>query len=63
MGIVEIETASSAQLKGIETMVAGIRESEMGIDDNSEGIMVGNGGSVCVDIVTEEDGGIIGGFV
>jgi hypothetical protein len=63
MGIVEIETASSAQLKGIETMVAGIGDSEMGTGDNSERVTVGNGDSVWVDMVAEEGREMIGGLV
>jgi hypothetical protein len=31
--------------------------------DNSEKGTVGNGGSVCMDIDAEEEGGMIGGFV
>jgi hypothetical protein len=55
--------ASSAQLKVAETVVAGIRSSEMGMDDDSEKVTVGNGGSVWVDIDAEEDEGMIRGFV
>lgn len=58
MGIVEIEAASSAQSKEVERIVAGIGYSEMGMDDNSEKITVGNDseGSVRVDIDAAEDG-------
>lgn len=58
MGIVEIEAASSAQSKEVERIVAGIGGSEMGMDDNSEKITVGNDseGSVRVDIDAAEDG-------
>ena len=62
MGIVGSEIASSAQLKGVETIVAGIEDSEMGTDD-SESFSDSNLGSVCVDIDAEEDGGSIGEFV
>ena len=61
-GIIGSEIVSSAQLKGAETMVAGIRGSTIGIDDSSEGVLSGNGGSVCVDMVTE-DGGMSVEFV
>lgn len=66
MGIVEIEAASSAQLKGAKEIVAGIRGSEMGMGDDSENVTVGSSGgsvTVCVDIDATEDGGMIGGFV
>ena len=58
MGIVEIEAASSAQSKEVERIIAGIGSSEMGMDDNSEKITVGNDseGSVRVDIDAAEDG-------
>jgi hypothetical protein len=60
VGIAESEMASSAQLKDVETMVAGMGGFKTGRGDGSEGITVGNGGSVCVDIDAEEDGGMIG---
>ena len=44
-------------------MVAGIGDSKMRTGDDSEGITVGNGSSVCVDIDAEEDKGGIRGFV
>ena len=68
MGIIEIAAASSAQLKGAET-VAGIGDSEIGVGiENGMGDsgvleMVGIGDSVCVDMVTVEDEGMIVGFV
>ena len=70
MGIVEIEAASSAQLKGVERIEAGIGGSEigigMGVGIGIGGLkdleIIGNGGSVCVDIDAVEDGGIIGEF-
>jgi hypothetical protein len=60
-----IETASSAQLKGIGTMVASIGDSEMRTGDNSERVTVGNGDSdsVWVDMVAEEGRKMIGGVV
>ena len=63
MGIVGSETASSTQLKSVETIVAGIEDSEMGTGDDSESFSDSNMGSVCVDIDAEEDGGSIGEFV
>ena len=77
MGRVEIEAASSAQLKGAKIVVAGIGGSEIGIGigtgigigigvgivDSKDLEMIGNGGLVWVGIVTVEDGGMIGGFV
>jgi len=67
MGIVEIEAASSAQLKGVEEIVAGIRgsgirivEVRMGDLKDSETIAGGNSGSVCVDMVAVEE--MIKGF-
>ena len=63
MGIVESEAASSAQIKGAGTVGAGIRVSEMMTEDESEGEMVGNGGSVCVDMVAVEGGGMERMFV
>lgn len=62
MGIVESETVSFAQLKGAKTVTGGIRGSKTGTSDDSEKIMVDKGGSVCVDMVTEEEGGMIEGF-
>jgi hypothetical protein len=62
-GIVGSEKGSSAQLKGVETTVVGIRGSEMGTGDDSEGVIVGSECSVCVDMVAEEDGGMIREFV
>ena len=65
MGIVEIDAASSAQLKRAEeiVLVAGVEDPEMEIGGDSEMITVGKRGSVCVDMDAEEDGGIIGEFV
>jgi hypothetical protein len=72
MGIFESKAASSAQLKGAKTVVAGIGglEIEIGIGIGFIGIggskgleAVGIGGSVCVDMVAEVDEEIIGGFV
>jgi hypothetical protein len=69
MGIVEIEAASSAQLKGAETVEVGIGGSEIGIGigigigDLKDLEMIGNSGSICVGMVAAEDGGMIGGFV
>ena len=69
MGIIEIAAASSAQLKGAETVVAGIGDSEIGvgiengIGDSGVLEMVGIGDSVCVDMVTVEDEDMIVGFV
>ena len=60
MGIVESRTASSDQLKGVET-VAGM-VGEIGIGEDSEMITAGDRGSVCVDINAVEDGGMIGEF-
>jgi hypothetical protein len=62
MGIVEIETASSAQLKGVEDIVASIRDSEIGkgIGDLKDLETVGIDDSVCVDMVAEVDWGMIG---
>ena len=65
MGIVESETASSAQLKGVETIVAGVVDSEMeaGDSEDLEDLeMVGNNGSVCVDIDAVEVEGVKGRF-
>ena len=62
MGIVEIEMASSAQLKGVETIVAGVVDSEMEAGDSEDSEMVGNNGSVCVDIDAVEVEGMKGGF-
>jgi hypothetical protein len=63
MGIVEIEAASSAQLKGAEGIVAGIGDSEIGIGEGIDSETVGIGGSVCVDIVAVEYVGMIVGLV
>jgi hypothetical protein len=62
MGIFEIETASSAQLKGVEDIVASIRDSEIGkgIGDLKDLETVGIDDSVCVDMVAEVDWGMIG---
>ena len=60
MGIVESKAASFTQLKGVEEIVTGIGGSKIETDDNSEGNSVGNRGSVCVDMVAVEDGGMIG---
>jgi len=73
MGRVEIEAASSAQLKGAKIVVAGIGGSEIGIGigtgigigigDLKDLEMIGNGGSICLGMVAAEDGGMIGEFV
>jgi len=70
MGIVESETASFAQLKGVKEIVAGIGGLEIGIrrgigesGDMKDSETIGNSGSVCMDIDAEEDRGIIGEFV
>ena len=63
MGIVGSENVSSAQSKGAEETVAGIRGSNMGTGDDSARFMVGNGDSVCVDMVAEEGVGMIKGVV
>ena len=65
MGIVGSEAASSAQLKGAKTIVAGIGGSKMGIDGfkDSEIVTGGSEDSVCVDMIAEEDKGMIGEFV
>ena len=63
MGIVESEAASFAQLKGAETVIAGIGGSKIGMDDGSEKGMVGKGGSVCMDIDAEVDWRVEGKFV
>ena len=62
MGIVEIDAASSAQLKRAKeiVLVAGVEDPEMEIGGDSEMITVGKRGSV---LDAEEDGGIIGEFV
>jgi hypothetical protein len=64
MGIVEIETALSAQLKGVEEIVASIGDSEIGkgigIEDLKNLETVGIDDSVCVDMVAEVDWGMIG---
>ena len=62
MGIVEIETALSAQLKGVEEIVASIGDSEIGkgIGDLKTFKTVGIDDSVCVDMVAEVDWGMIG---
>ena len=62
MGIVESETASSAQLKGVETIVAGVVDLEMEAGDSEDSEMVGNNGSVCVDIDAVEVEGVKGRF-
>ena len=59
MGIFESEIASSAQLKGAEIVVAGFGESKMEMDNDSERVVVGIRDSVCVDMVAEENGGMI----
>jgi hypothetical protein len=65
MGIVEIETASSTQLKGVEEIVASIRDSEIGkgIGDLKNLETVGIDDLVCVDMVAEVDWGMIGSSV
>ena len=40
------EMASSAQLKGVKTIVAGVVDSEMEAGDSEDSEMVGNNGSV-----------------
>ena len=66
MGIVEIRSALSAQLKGAKMVVAGIGDSEIGVGiengmGDSKGLeMVGIGDSVCVDMVTEMGLGVEG---
>ena len=62
MGIVESETASSAQLKGVGTIVAGVVDSEMEAGYSEDLEMVGNNGSVCVDIDAVEVEGVKGRF-
>ena len=61
MGIVGREIASSAQLRGAETMIVGIGNSKMEAGNGSEGFIAGNRGLVCMDIVAEDDGKMIGG--
>jgi hypothetical protein len=62
MGIVEIETASSAQLKGVEEIVASIGDSEIGkgIGDLKTLETAGIDDSVCVDMVAEVDWEMLG---
>jgi len=55
MGIVETETASSPQLKGAETIAVGIVDSKMETGGSGDLEMVGNDGSVCVDIDAKEE--------
>ena len=62
MGIVASEMASSDQLKGVETIVAGVVDSEMEAGDSEDLEMVGNNGLVCVDIDAVEVEGMKGGF-
>ena len=62
MGILESEMASSAQLKGVETIVAGVVDLEMEAGDSDDSEMVGNNGSVCVDIDAVEVEKIKGRF-
>ena len=62
MGILESEMASSVQLKGVETIVAGVVDSEMEAGDSEDLEMVGNNGSVCVDIDAVEVEGVKGRF-
>ena len=62
MGIVASEMASSDQLKGVETIVAGVVDSKMEARDSEDSEMVGNNGSVCVDIDAAEVGGMKRGF-
>ena len=61
MGIFESEIASSAQVKGAEIVVASFRGSKMETDNDLERVVVGirDLDSVCVDMVAEEDGGMI----
>jgi hypothetical protein len=63
MGIVEIEAASSAQLKGEEDLVAGIGGSKIGIGMGIDSEIVGIGGLVCMDMDADEGRGIIGEIV
>ena len=60
MGIVGSETASFAQLKGVGTIIAGVVDSEMEAGDSEDSEMVGNNGSVCVDIDAVEVEGMKG---
>ena len=62
-GIAGSETVSSAQLKGVEIVVADIGDFKTGTDNDSEMVIIGNGGSVWVDMVAEEGMGMIRGFV
>ena len=69
MGIIEIAAVSSAQLKGAKTVVSGIGDSEIragignGMGDSGVLETVGIGDSVCVDMVTVENEGMIVGLV
>ena len=69
MGIIGSTAASSAQLKGVKKVVAGIGGSEIGMEmgigigDSKDLEMIGNVGLVCVDIDVVGDGGMIGGYV
>jgi hypothetical protein len=63
MRIVGSEIVSSAQLKGAKTVVNGVEDSKAETNNDLEGIMTGDKGSVCVDIVAEEDWGMIREFV
>ena len=62
MGIAASEMASSAQLKGVETIVAGVVDLEMEVGDSEDSEMVGNDDSVCVDIDAVEVEGMKGRF-
>jgi hypothetical protein len=62
VGIVGSEAASSAQLKGAKTVVAGIGVSEIGVGTGIDSEMVGIGGSICVDMVADMDWGVNGGY-
>ena len=59
MGIFESEIASSTQLKGAEIVVASFGESKMETDNDLERVVVGIRDLVCVDMVAEENGGMI----
>jgi hypothetical protein len=62
-GIVGGEKVLSAQLKGSETVVAGIEGSKRGTVNELERGMAGDEVSVCVDMDAVEDGGMIRGDV
>ena len=62
MGIIGSVAASFAQSKGVEEIVAGIRGSGIGIGKGIDLETVDIGGSVCVDMVAVEGGGMKGIF-